>query len=259
MNYPIDDKRSFIDGMFRKTRCLSLKQLIDYTEYRLNKKETHDVEKHLADCRLCSESVESLASMPDKDKYRRLAVSTRAAFQSTLSNKGHHAYRPRFIYAIAAVLLIAVSTTLMIVSRKPANEILFDTYYRPHPAALRITRGQETPDALTQALLSYRREEYVNAITQLNAILDDEPGNTKAWFYAGISHLALHEPMESVHHFKCVLESGNNEFVEPARWYCALAYIKANDIHMAEDLLKQISEQDGPYRQNSVRILKDLK
>jgi len=56
------------NDLFTITQCPSQQQLLDYVQGRLTQEQQHEVEMHLADCELCSEAVEGLATIKQKEQ-----------------------------------------------------------------------------------------------------------------------------------------------------------------------------------------------
>jgi anti-sigma factor RsiW len=56
------------NDLFTTTQCPSQQQLLDYVQGRLTPEQQHEVEMHLADCELCSEAVEGLAAIKQKEQ-----------------------------------------------------------------------------------------------------------------------------------------------------------------------------------------------
>ncbi|MFB6457351.1 zf-HC2 domain-containing protein [Chitinophaga sp. Hz27] len=54
--------------IFVTTGCPSQQQLLDYVQGRLTPEEQHEVEMHLSDCELCSEALEGLSAIKEKEK-----------------------------------------------------------------------------------------------------------------------------------------------------------------------------------------------
>ncbi|PWV51782.1 anti-sigma factor [Chitinophaga sp. S165] len=54
--------------IFTTTACPTQQQLLDYVEGRLSAEQQHEVELHLADCEMCSEAVEGLSAIGQKEK-----------------------------------------------------------------------------------------------------------------------------------------------------------------------------------------------
>ncbi|PSL46168.1 putative zinc finger protein [Chitinophaga niastensis] len=56
------------NDIFVTTGCPSQQQLLDYVQGKLTAEEQHEVEIHLADCELCSEALEGLTAIKEKEK-----------------------------------------------------------------------------------------------------------------------------------------------------------------------------------------------
>ncbi|MEW6469011.1 MAG: tetratricopeptide repeat protein [Bacteroidota bacterium] len=56
--------------VFHEPDCLSQDLMLDYVRGALSSKEKHRVEKHVLDCALCSDALEGLMLMPDKDRIK---------------------------------------------------------------------------------------------------------------------------------------------------------------------------------------------
>lgn len=54
--------------IFTETACPTQDQLLAYVENKLSPAERHEVERHIADCELCSEAVEGLAAITHKER-----------------------------------------------------------------------------------------------------------------------------------------------------------------------------------------------
>lgn len=54
--------------IFTETACPTQDQLLAYVENKLSAAERHEVERHIADCELCSEAVEGLAAIKHKEQ-----------------------------------------------------------------------------------------------------------------------------------------------------------------------------------------------
>jgi anti-sigma factor RsiW len=58
-----------LNDIFVSTRqCPGQQQLLDYIQGRLSPAEQHEVEKHVADCELCSDAVEGLSAIGQKER-----------------------------------------------------------------------------------------------------------------------------------------------------------------------------------------------
>lgn len=60
-------KASF-DDIFVTTTCPSQEQLLDYVQGKLSPEERHAIELHITDCEMCSEALEGLMAIRQKEK-----------------------------------------------------------------------------------------------------------------------------------------------------------------------------------------------
>jgi hypothetical protein len=58
-----------------QTACLTEKAMYDYIDSKLTEAESHAVEKHLLDCAFCSEAMEGLELVKDRNKLREAAAA----------------------------------------------------------------------------------------------------------------------------------------------------------------------------------------
>jgi len=58
--------------LFSKTDCLSEKTLFDYIDNKLNHTDQHTVEKHLLDCECCSDALEGLQLVKNRERIQKI-------------------------------------------------------------------------------------------------------------------------------------------------------------------------------------------
>lgn len=56
------------NDIFVTTSCPTQQQLLDYVQGKLTAEEQHEVEMHLSDCELCSDAMEGLSAIKEKEK-----------------------------------------------------------------------------------------------------------------------------------------------------------------------------------------------
>ena len=54
--------------IFTETDCISEQTMFDYIDNKLSAKERHIVEKHMLDCELCSDAMEGLEIVRDRNR-----------------------------------------------------------------------------------------------------------------------------------------------------------------------------------------------
>lgn len=57
-----------ISFLFDESGCLGERQMMDYLHGRLNEKEMHALEAHIADCDFCNEAMEGLMQVKNKEQ-----------------------------------------------------------------------------------------------------------------------------------------------------------------------------------------------
>lgn len=57
-----------ISSIFDESGCLGERQMMDYLHGRLNEKEMHALEAHIADCDFCNEALEGLMQVKNKEQ-----------------------------------------------------------------------------------------------------------------------------------------------------------------------------------------------
>lgn len=85
----------------------------------------------------------------------------------------------------------------------------------------------------------------------------DKNAQPLLFLYSGICHLELGDIREAIADFNYIAETANL-YTEPAKWYTALAYLKAADRDKAVEVLKEISDSGGAYAERAQQILSEL-
>jgi tetratricopeptide (TPR) repeat protein len=250
--------KSFNSDSYHTSSCLSLEQLIAYVENRLSSQERSRIEKHLKDCKLCSDAVEGVNLTSDKGKAGFIVKSLEKEIHNRLSSGRVKKYNLIKYYSIAAILLIAVLSSLYLFNKKSPSEEIFAEYFKPYPNTIPLLRGNKAIAELQEAMMEYEHENYDPALKILQKILDAKPEFMVAHFYSGISNLCLDKPQQAIIHFKIVIEDRNNDFKEQAEWYLGLAFIKNNDIKSSKLSFQEIINKDGIYKEKSVQILNNV-
>lgn len=60
--------RKGMSSIFEEQDCLSENQLMDYLNGRLSEQQMHSVEAHIADCDFCSDALDGLMQVQNKDQ-----------------------------------------------------------------------------------------------------------------------------------------------------------------------------------------------
>jgi len=58
--------------------------------------------------------------------------------------------------------------------------------------------------------------------------------------------------------FDNIISDKDNLFIEQAKWYLGMCYLKTENTEKAENVLKEIIKEESYYKDVAVKVLKDL-
>jgi len=61
-------------NIFSPSSHLTTGQMLDYLRHRITKEEAHEVERHLADCEMCSDAIEGLKKLDADAKIQNITA-----------------------------------------------------------------------------------------------------------------------------------------------------------------------------------------
>ena len=95
-------------NIFNSSSCVTTQTLIDYTNAKLLKAETLEVEKHLADCEMCRDAHEGLLMMKNKDELPVYTFQINTAINFRTKGSEKRLFFNNKWLSIAAVFLILI-------------------------------------------------------------------------------------------------------------------------------------------------------
>jgi len=247
--------------MSDSSQCLSFDELIAYSENQLSERQLAEIKEHIDRCPLCSEAIEGVHTVSDKQNLRPIVRSLRQEIRTRTTQSHVKKQNLKIYYALAASLLLASSLLIYLFSQNPMEKEIFSKYFKPYPNTIPIVRGEEPVDQLKLAMIEYEFENYTETVLILDKFLKDDPENTTARFYSGVSNLCLDKPVQAINQLKKVVSSssGESDLKNRAEWYLGLAYLKNQDVENAKALFKKIASKDQDYKQKSDEILEIIK
>jgi tetratricopeptide (TPR) repeat protein len=189
---------------------------------------------------------------------RAKLVSIEKQRESALPERRH----PRFTilkYAAAIAVLLTVGAITLIPNRKVDNNVIIEKYYKTYEAtsSLRSGRSVENPD-FARALEYYEVHDYRNAAVYFNRVIENSPDDMQSVLLQGISNFEISNYPEAKKSFVTVITDQDNLYIDHARWYLALCYIKTDERHKAAEQLAVIEKSKSLHRKDAKRILKKL-
>lgn len=160
--------------------------------------------------------------------------------------------------AFTIIIMLGAISLFMLNTQKPiSNENLFKIYYQPDAALL--IRGNSEDKLLIEGFQKYENRDYNGALLIFNQILNKDPNNIPVQFYAGISNIESGKYRNALKPFNYISSHNHNLYVEKARWYAALCYLKLDEDGKAKEIFKEISTSNSSYKYKAKNIIKSLK
>ncbi len=154
----------------------------------------------------------------------------------------------RWASAIAAILIIAFIWA-------PWREDLYSKYSRIRMVAM-AERGESPDQKMTNAVNAFNNRDFSTAGAILKEIYIEEPENSVALYYFGISSLQADELIAARDAFDKVYQ-GSSIFKYDAAFYMALSYLKENDKERCREWLRKVPADASCYAKAS-DLLREL-
>lgn len=249
------NSQSNLSDIFCSTPCLTKEQLIGYAEDRMSPQQRHRAERHLTDCELCSIALEGVISTTDKYRVHKTVDSINREIHARLKRPAVTRVNWKVYYSMAAIFIVGITAVFYAFLRKPTHETLFRQYFQPYPNTIPLVRSQTEVGKLELAMMEYEAENYHVSLNIIQEVIEEEPENIMARFYAGILNLCLNEPQQAIILFQKVLDAERGDFTDHARWYLGLAYLKNKNRKQALSIFRNIVAADGIYKNRSEELL----
>jgi hypothetical protein len=161
--------------------------------------------------------------------------------------------------AVFLGIIFLGSASLYFGSRLNSNQVI-ERYYKVYEPATSQRSGQSIPnDDFMVALNLYNTQEYGKAAILFSKVVESNPEDMQSELLNGLSNFEDKKYPEAKNSFVNVIDNKNNFFVETAKWYLALCYVKTNEREKAILLLENIGKENGIYRKDAKNIIRRYK
>lgn len=170
------------------------------------------------------------------------------------------ASKPAYIRYAAVITALAIIGSLILFTGKStgSDEIISANYKTYDPPASQRSGPTVANADFTLALEFYNTNDYANAALFFSKVVESNPSDMQSVLLNGVSSFEDQKYPEAKLSFTTVIKDNNNLYIETARWYLALCYIKTNETDKAISQLKSITKENGIYSKNARKILKKL-
>jgi len=169
--------------------------------------------------------------------------------------------KPSLVRSAAVITILALLGSLYLFrTHNSGSDELLGRYYKVYepPAGQRSGQVAENPD-FTMALEFYNTNDFANAALFFSKVVENNPRDMQSVLLNGVSNFEEKRYPEAKKSFVTVIDDNNNLFIEAAKWYLALCYLKTSEAEKASVLLKNISDEDGIYSRDARKLLRSLK
>ena len=125
------------NNIFSDSECISEETMYAYMENRLTSQERRIVEVHLASCELCSDALEGLSLVRDKDKIRKIVSDINEKITAKNIGIKPKSFWMNYRFSIAAALaflVISIGAYFMITTNnEKTDQKIFAEKFKPFP------------------------------------------------------------------------------------------------------------------------------
>jgi len=148
--------------------------------------------------------------------------------------------------AVAAVLLVIAVIGYLYLSPAPSPEALFASHFEPYqsPGTFRSEDLTALDPDFILGLARYDEERYSEAAQYFTKTLEKNPEKDIAIFLRGVSRLAIDQTALAEQDLQAVIADEQSLFVEQAKWYLGLLYLKQGKADQARKILDEIKSSE---------------
>ena len=172
-------------------------------------------------------------------------------------------FTKRKVYYAAASIAILVAAGGLVERLSNSgidNSSVFDKYYTPYDVSVTYRSGNTEVDRiLLNALERYEEKDYEQALVLFEEVLESQQNDMAVKLYSGISYMEEEKYQNATKSFNTIITNNDNLFIEQAKWYLSMCYIKTSKLEKAREVLKEIIKDESYYKDQAVRVLRDIK
>jgi tetratricopeptide (TPR) repeat protein len=169
--------------------------------------------------------------------------------------------KPAYLkYAAVIAGLVLVGSITMFSGKNLSSEEIMNRYYKAYEPPTAQRSGQsETNADFTLAMEFYITHDYKNAAILFKKVLESNPKDMQSVLLNGVANFEEKKYPEAKRSFVNVINDDNNLFIETAKWYLALCYVKTDEPEKAVQQLEIIKKEGGIYGNDAKKVIRKLK
>jgi tetratricopeptide (TPR) repeat protein len=169
--------------------------------------------------------------------------------------------RPAYLkYAAVITVFVIFGSIMLYPGKNQSSEEILSRYYKVYEPATSQRSGTFARNQdFTLALEYYNTHDYEKAAKLFSKIVESNPKDMQSTLLNGISNFESNRYPDAKQSFGTVIDNKNNLFIDQAKWYLALCYIKTDDKIKAIQQLEIIRKEGSIYKNDAKKILRRLK
>jgi tetratricopeptide (TPR) repeat protein len=171
--------------------------------------------------------------------------------------------RTSYLYSVAASIALLIATGIFVQrfnNLNTNNQVIYEKYYSPYEVSVAYRSGNTEIDRLLfNAFDRYEKKDYEQALGLFEEVLQSREEDMAANLYSGITYMEEEKYQKAKTSFNKIILNNDNMFIEQAKWYLALCYLKTEKNDDAQVILSEIIKEESYYKEMAVWVLKDLK
>ena len=156
--------------------------------------------------------------------------------------------------AIACFLAVILVISIM----RPGNERVLSRYHHPETDPLVLAYYQQTRGETEPGITQYRQGNYARAMDLLSLRVTEEQENKLVLLYYLLSAMELNQQQEVLDLVRLEHTFPMDLLDQSLSWYSSLALIKSDRREEALKRLHPLTEQDGAYQSDAIKLEKVL-
>jgi tetratricopeptide (TPR) repeat protein len=169
--------------------------------------------------------------------------------------------RPEYLKYVAVLTgLIIIGSITVFSDRNMSSEEIINRYNKVYESpTVQRSAIAETNNDFSLALEFYNTHDYQKAAILFSKILEKNPKDMQSELLNGVANFEDEKYPEAKLSFDKIIYDDNNLFIETAKWYLALCYVKTDEKSKAIRQLEIITKEGGIYKNNAKKIIRKLK
>jgi tetratricopeptide (TPR) repeat protein len=168
--------------------------------------------------------------------------------------------RPVYMTLAAVVAgMVMIGSIVLFSGRNLSSDEIINRYYKAYePPTTQRSAFSASNNDFTLALEFYNTHNYEKAAILFNKVLKSNPKDMQSTLLNGVANFEDKKYPDAKQSFVNVINDNNNLFIESAKWYLALCYIKTNEKDKAIEQLQLIKNEGGMYKNDAKNIIRIL-